>query len=169
MILAHPVLATPVVLASGVTMVAAYEGSNLLVGFLGVAMLGAVQSARAQANAYKAWKRDWDSLAPEVPRERKRISAWTWIGLVIAIVVGLEWLGGADGRVMAWGAGFTLCGIWLAALLWAAIRWLWQRQRRPAGSSVVTVVAKPVMAIPSLEDAYRSLPSYCHALLRGQP
>ena len=168
MVMGHPVIAVPVMLAGGVTMYAAYEGSNLLVGFLGLAMVGTAQSARAQVSAYKAWQRDWDAMAPQVPRERKRTSPWTWIGLIIAVISSLAWLGGANLREIAVDSGLMAGSVWLTAAIWVAMRWVIRRRRRPAGSSIVTVVARPAMAIPSLEDAYRALPPYCHALLRGR-
>jgi hypothetical protein len=47
-------------------------------------------------------------------------------------------------------------------------RFIRRRSRRRAGSKVVTVVAKRILPVPTIADAYRALPPYCHALMKGQ-
>ena len=171
MLLGHPLVATPLTLGGTAGLFAALyggaNGSGLLPALFCVVVALTAHRASQQADAYKAWKREWDAMTPQAPpRVRRRPSAWTWIiGFIVVGVVGLEWLGGADGRLMAWGAGFTLGGIGLAAVIVAAIRWLWRGRRRRPETFAVTVIARSVLPVPSLDGAYRALPDYCQRLL----
>lgn len=167
--LAHPVIGMPVTAVGAVFLWAAFQGSNLLVGFMAVCLIGAAQQAREQVNAYKAWEREWNGMAAGSQPARKRSwGAWAVVGL------GLVWWGlaCASGYDPYKGAVGTLGLMAVSAIAIQFLKMAWRiipRLRRPsAKSAVVTVIARPVMPTPSLTDAYCALPSYCHALLGGQ-
>lgn len=133
MILGHPGVAMPVMLAGAATLAAAFYGSNLLVGILGVAVVGTAQKAHEQARAYKAWQREWNGMAPGGHTVRKR----GWCGVVVAGLAlgwfGLACAGGADPYTAAIGT-LGLVGLGVAAVM---------AVRRLSGSCSVGAVVRP--------------------------
>lgn len=170
MFFGHPVIALPMMLAGAATLAAAFYGSNLLVGAIGVAVLGAAQKAYGEAKAYKAWKLEWDGMAPGSRAPARKLGWRFWATVVFGVIwFGLACAGGQNpSDALVGTAGLT--GLFAVALVvvTAAFRFA-RRGRRPAAkSAVVAVVARPVMPTPSLTDAYRALPPYCHTLMGVQ-
>jgi len=169
MVMGHPVIAVPLMLIGGITLLAGFHAGNLLIVIFAVAILGTVSKASEEASAYRAWEREWNGMAPTTPRQRKRV--WGRIVVLVASVAlfGLMLSGGASASDAAICIGLLASSVGIIAIvLRLVIRCLKRRRPGRTRSSVVAVVARPVMAAPNLADAYRALPPYCHALLRGQ-
>ncbi|MES1985888.1 MAG: hypothetical protein V4461_13135 [Pseudomonadota bacterium] len=173
MIVGHPIIAMPLMLASAVTLIAGFQTDNLFPVFIAIAMIWAVQTARAQASAYRAWKAEWDAMGDD-PSPRTA-TAGRMIG--ITAIATLTLIAFEQPAMLAYGAGFAIgwlktqhglvavLGLLALALLARFIR---RRPRRLKADKPVAVIAKAVLPVPSVADAYRALPPYCHALLRGQ-
>jgi hypothetical protein len=166
MFFGHPVIAVPMMLVGAATLAAAFYGGNFVVGIIGVAVLGAAQKAYGEAKVYKAWKLEWDGMAPGgCAPVRKR--GWRfWATVVFGVIwFGLACAGGQNPYdAMVGTAGFAVALV----IATAAFRFA-RRSRRPsAKSAVVAVVARPAMPTLSLTDAYRALPPYCHVLMGGK-
>lgn len=169
MLIGHPAMAVPLMLIGGVTLLAGFHAGNLLIVIFAVAILGTVSKAGEEASAYRAWQREWNGMAPATPRERKRV--WGRIAILVlgAMLFGLMLSGGASVSDAAICIGLLAGGGGIITVaLRLVIRCFRRRRPRRTRSLVVAVVARPVMAVPNLADAYRALPPYCHALLRGQ-
>ena len=170
MFFGHPVIAVPMMLAGAATVAAALYGSNLVVGIIGIAVLGAAQKAYGEAKAYKAWKLEWDGMAPGGHAPVRKRGWRFWAPVVFGVIwFGLACAGGQNpSEAMVGTAGLT--GLFAVALVvaTAAFRFARRGRRTSAKSTVVAVVARPVMATPSLTDAYRALPPYCHALMESR-
>ena len=171
MLLGHPIVAVPMTLAGGGGLFAGIYGGSLFVALLGGAVTLTTLRASEQAAKYRAWRVEWDAMGGDRPSRASggRIFGAVLMAAIILVVV-------ARPGLLAYGAGYALGWLRahpvalmvpvliLAILLARSVRFFPRRQRRTA---VVKVIAAPVLKSPSLEDAYRALPSYCLALLRG--
>jgi len=173
LIVGHPIVAMPLLLASIACLLAGFRSGAAPPVIIGIAMIAAVNGAQRQANAYRAWKAEWDAMdgRPKAPRS----SPGQWIGAVL--LAALILVGCFRPSVLAYGAGFAVGWIshepWLlgglAALAVAIIvQFVRCWPRRPKAARPVTVVAKRILPVPSIADAYARLPDYCQALLRGR-
>ncbi|MBP2275771.1 MULTISPECIES: hypothetical protein [Sphingomonas] len=169
MVMGHPAVAVPLRLIGGITLLAGFHAGNVLIVIFAVAILGTIQKASAEASAYRAWEREWNGLAPATPRQRRRVWGRAIILALGAALFGVMLSGGASVSDAAICMGLLAGGIGIIAMALRLATCCFKRRRpRRTRSFVVAVVARPGMAVPSLADAYRALPPYCHALLRGQ-
>lgn len=168
MIVGHPLIATPMLLASGAMLLAGLKDGILFIVLTALVLLVGVGGAYNQASAYRAWALEWSAMAPqEAPRVVRQPPAWLTILVLTGCIFAALWYHGEAPQVALRHVAELGIGIAAIAIPWAAIRRLGRRRR--GRSSTVTIVARPVMAVPSLTDAYRALPPYCHALLQGRP
>jgi len=166
----NPVVAVPVIGLCGLGLYAWSQNPDALL--LGVpAFIGMVWTGKAcQAmTKYREWRKAWDSMAEPQPR-RTSVMPRLVSGLIAALVVGA--FVASEGGV-APGAPQALAGILVLGVLIAvsavAIRALAKRLRsRKARNAlsgkrdcVTVVVARPILPVPTLEDAYKALPKHC--------
>lgn len=167
MVLGHPLVAGPLGLAGFAAIYACWRsgaGWTCLAVVIGLAWLAQAGERRA---AWEAWKREWDAMAepaPKRPRGTKR--AWA---AALAVPLGLLLYLSAEpaARPAIVGVGLLLG---LAVLLVATLRWAWRRLRarpRRRGVAPVAVIAKPLIAVPTLDAAYAALPEHCRRILSG--
>jgi len=171
MVLAHPVVAMPLQLANIACLLAGFHSGAALPVIIGIAMIAAVHGAQEQASAYLAWKAEWDAMDGR-PRAR-RTSPTQWIGAVA--LASLILVGCFQPSLLAYGAGYVVGWIshepWLLgglALLALAIIVQFVRcwPRRPKPARAVTVVAKRIHPLLSLDQAYAALPEHCQRILQ---
>lgn len=168
------VFVTGALLAFGVY--AFFQNSDIwpMTAILGL-MMHRVMQAHEAVIAYARWQAEWESLAPDRGGTGRRARRWPLVLTLGLFLTGFIMLQG-DSDALAHAAFVAGPVALVLTLLAAAIavpvllgRWLWKRRRRArAGAFVVTVIARPSMQTPTLADAYKTLPPYCHALLRGQ-
>ena len=140
---------------------------------IGLAAMAWAAEANAQVARYKAWKRAWDSMAPDATLPAKLMVAQR-VFLMAAIVLATGWYLAAhqDQPGYAAALAWLVVGIGLLPVLWLG-RMLARRARRRSTerrrkAAPVAICARPVMAVPTLDAAYQALPEHCHRLLRGQ-
>lgn len=128
-----------------------------------------VMQAHEAVIAYQHWQAEWDAMAPDhtPPRRRSRRGLAVVLFMMFAIFTGYTLDGAAVRHAAPAVALFAVLGA-VIATLWLCGRWIRRCRRSRRRSFVVTVIARAVMPAPKLVDAYRTLPPYCHALLRGQ-
>jgi len=171
-VLGHPLVGVPVALASvGALYVCWFRGEEggAVLGLIPVGMLCAVSQASQEMTAYRAWKREWDAMAPPAPgRKPGRFMAAIGVLLSAAMLIGGVASSG-DGaaiihHLLGWGVVLVpfLLGMVTVRLL---IRRLRRRYRRGAHAQPGKVIAKPIIAAPALPAAYAALPAYCQRLL----
>ena len=165
LILGHPVIATPVTLACGVTIFAAFSTSNLFLLFIAVPIALTVLKANEQVVAYRAWVREWEAMAGEPPRRRTRGHDLLVVAALGLALLAATQMDSATLHMAEKSIGLLVGSLTIFIALWTALRWVSNRRRHRTRSFTVTVIAHPVMTIPSLDDAYRALPPHCHALL----
>lgn len=153
------------------------QGGNGMLALLAVIGCGGIARASQHRSAYLAYRREWDSLAPTVPPRRAGRGT-----VVLAVLLAVLALGGGayyfspatdqPGHVMALvgiaGAGVVAAVIsGIVAVMRAIIRALARRRARhaPRTAAVAVCIARPLLPVPSLTDAYRALPAYCWRIL----
>jgi hypothetical protein len=171
-ILGHPAVGVPVALASvGALYVCWFRGAEhgAALGLIPVAMLFAVGKASQEMTAYRAWKREWDAMAPTAP-ERRTGRFMAAIGLLLGAVVLIGGVASSDvgpiiaNHLLGWGlvlAPFLLGMVAVRSLT----RRLRHRSRRGVEGQPAAVIAKPILPAPALPAAYAALPAYCQRLL----
>jgi hypothetical protein len=122
---------------------------------------------------YRAWRRDCMTVAGERAKRsaHMRPAALLSIVPIVLILGGIVGHGRQSSQAMILGAGCSaalLAGLVIVRLLWAAGRLLRRDRPKPAGP-VSVVIRKPLLAAPSLQDAYRALPAYCQQILKARP
>lgn len=131
-----------------------------------LAVMHQVMKANQQVASYKAWQRQWDSMAParaDTPRRGggKHILA---IGLVVAVIAYLALTRDQPSHALAldW-----IATVAVVISIIMALRSLFRRRlRQPRATPAVAVcVTKPLLAVPALRDAYHALPAYCVPVL----
>ena len=171
MIVGHPVIALPMRAACGLMLLAALYQGNVFIGIMSSVVLAAVHRAAQQASAYRSWKAEWDSF-DDRPR-RVTATPGAIIG-VLLVAISILLIAGRP-ELIGYGAGFA--AHWLLAhpiafvppcLLGLAVLFRFVRHwpRRTKAGLPVAIVARSVIPVPSLVNAYRALPPYCQALLR---
>lgn len=170
MVIGHPLIAVPMTLTSGVVLIAGLQTGNLFPVLFAIPILAGVQTARAQASAYRAWKAEWDAM--DDGPARRTVTLGSFLGVVVLATLMLVAFGMPRG--LAYMAGYALGWMethpWLLALLALGMlaQFVRHNPRRAKPTKPVTVIAQAILPVPTLADAYRALPPYCHALLRGQ-
>lgn len=173
MVMGHPIVAVPMTLASGVTLVAGLQSGSPLPVFIAIALIAGVQKARAQASAYRAWQAEWDAMSDGPAR--RRVTPGSYLGA--AMIAALVLLAFGSPQLLAYLVGFAFGWMgtqpWLLALLGllalgVLVQFIRCYPRRARPAKPVTVIAEAILPVPTLADAYRALPPYCQALLRGQ-
>ena len=174
MVLGHPAIAGPMMLAGGIGLLAAFQSSNALIAILSVAMLASVHKANEQASAYRAWKAAWDAMAETPPPRTNTLSRFIGGVLVLGVIllgVGspstVRWLGGvAAGVIRASGYGPVLAGFAALLLLILLVQFIRGYPRRPPSAPTVSITATPILPVPTLDAAYATLPEHCRQVLR---
>lgn len=173
MVMGHPIVAVPLTLASGVTLVAGFQSGSALPVIIGIALIAGVQNARAQATAYRAWQAEWEAMGDGPAR--RRVTPGSFLGA--AMIAALILLAFGSPQLLAHLAGYALGWMgtqrWLLALLGVVVlavlvQFVRCYPRRAKPAKPVAVIAQAILPAPTLADAYRALPPYCQALLRGQ-
>ncbi len=173
MVMGHPIVAVPMTLASGVTLVAGFQTGSPLPVIIAIALIAGLQKVRAQASAYRAWQAEWEAMGDGPAR--RRVTPGTFLGA--AMIAALILLAFGSPQLLGYMVGFafgwmgkqpwllTLLGLLALGVLVQFVRYY---PRRPKPGKPVTVIAQAVLPVPTLAAAYRALPPYCHALLGGQ-
>lgn len=168
MVMGHPLVATPMTLVAGVTLLAGFHAGNVLVVLIAIAIVGAIRTASDQARAYRQWKAEWDGMAGQVTA---RTGKPVW-GRIAVLALGLALfalmlIGGASTSDAAICIGLLAGGIcMIAVMLRLAIRCLkGRRPIRATKAEPVKVVAKTILPVPTLDAAYAALPEYCRQIL----
>lgn len=159
----HPMIALPMTIAalgSGYATWADIQAWPLAALMLPLA--GWSLEANTVMARYKAWKRQWEDLAPakasHAPANRKPWAVGVMIAATFAYVAAH-----ADQPSYGFALGWMVIGL---AVLVAAMLWRKRRPRRAPPNDLATVIIRrPLMPVPSLQEAYRRLPPYCLRLL----
>lgn len=169
MVMGHPLIATPMTLVAGVTLLAGFHAGNALIVLFAIAIVGAIRTASDQAGAYRQWKAEWDAMAGQAPA-RKGKPVW---GRIAVLALGLALfavmrIGGASTSDAAICIGLLAgCIGMIAVILRLAIRcFKGRRPIRATKSGTVKIVAKTILPVPTLDAAYAALPDYCRQILR---
>lgn len=165
----HPVVSIPTVGLCGLVIYGWSQNPGAIV--IGVAALvGLVWTAKAShaRSQYRAWRRAWDNMAE--PRASRSQMPRVVSGLIALAVIGgfaLSEIGiGADiGPPLAGLAILGGVGVAIAVAIWALTKRLRSRKARRAmrdrRDCVTVVVTRPLMPVPSLDEAYKALPQHC--------
>lgn len=168
-ILGHPIVMLPVM---GMGLFTLYQwtqhpglGVPAIVAVAAMVLVGKASERRLE---FVRWRRAWDSMADTEPAARGPMLA----KLAIALIVPAGFLaveGGAlDGLAgPATGLGLTAAILFAGTMLVRRWRGNGQRARPASKGEVVSVCARPVMAVPSMMDAYSALPAHCWHVLNA--
>lgn len=167
----HPIVAGPLMLtgvsAIGLLLAQGQAGGFILAAPIAVG-LARLAKAMEAVSAFRAWKREWDSMDDAPPRRHgswKLIVATLFTVLVIAQMAMHPDHTGVQAGAVFIGLGLLLA---LAAFMVRGVHRLWGKRPRTKASpnaGVVTICARPVLPVPSLRDAYSALPDYCWQVL----
>ena len=167
--LGHPVVAMPITGIGLLTLYAWTQQPGLdlfaIAAVIALTMMGKAVEHRA---SYVRWRRAWDAMADYgPPRPRGPFMA----KLALAVLIPAGFIIHDSGVLSKLAGPITGLGI-IAAILCAGTltlrRWQHRRAAFTPRSDVVSVCATPVIAVPSLDDAYARLPAYSwHALNSG--
>jgi hypothetical protein len=173
MVMGHPIVAVPMTLANGVILVAGFRTGNVVPVVIAIALIAGVQNARVQASAYRAWQAEWEAMGDGPTR--RSVTPGGVLG--VAVIATLMLVAFSRPQLLAYMAGYAVGWIgtqpWLLALLGllalaVLVQFVRHFRRRAKPTKPVIVIAQAILPVPTLADAYRALPPYCHALLRGQ-
>lgn len=160
-ILGHPIIAMPITGVGLLTLYAWTQHPGLDV-FAVAAVIALILVGKAVEHrmSYVRWRSAWDAMADTGPPRPK---APFRAKLALAILIPAGFVAHDSGMLSELaGPAIGLCII--AAVLLAGMLVLrgWQRRRAAATSrpDAVSICATPVMAVPSLNDAYARLPAY---------
>lgn len=169
MLVGHPLVAAPAVLAGGVLLYAAWRaGSSALVpGVLAFAAICAVGTANTRATRYRTWQRAWNGVGGDPsPRLSDHRAVRAAAAVLVVLTLGLYLATRTDINARL-ALGWLVMGSALVVIV-LAVRAL-RRTRRPRRTSplgpVVAICAKPLLPSPSLERAYAALPDHCLRVL----
>lgn len=165
-LLGHPAVAGVVLVVGGCMLLRAWHtGDAVLIPAIFVALaLSRVVKASEWIAQYRGWKREWDGMAEPVTRRRRdwrRKACAGLFGVSLAYCL-------ADPGNPAAGAAVLFFG--LAGALWMVVTLLRKLgaaipartgEAEAGGSHTVAISARPVVAVPSLTDAYGALPRHC--------
>lgn len=135
------------------------------VGIGAVIVLRAVALASAKRAKFLAWKRAWDSYDDTVPASRNRVGG-NIVLAVLLLVMGLYMASHADQPGYRTGLALMLIIVVGGSIALLARR-VFQRlaQHRSSRTNTVTIcIRRPVVAVPSLAQAFNALPDYCQRL-----
>lgn len=170
-ILGHPAVVAPVM---GAGLFILYQWTQhpkiAVLGIAAIAAMALVGKAAERRMEFVRWRQAWDSMADTEPAPRGPKLA----KLAVAVIVPAAFLAAQSGALngLAGPAGsLALLGMLGLAGTMLVRRWRGSRRRaHPASrSDVVTACAHPVIAVPSMTDAYSALPAHCwHVLNAGR-
>ena len=175
-LLGHPLIVIPMVGVTLWSIIAWAQGGNGWLALLAIVSLTGVAKAHERRSAYLAYRREWESLAPPASSRPARRSKTFLVVLAVLLVGGAAFYLGLTidqpGHALALagiviGTAITVVLLGLFAVVRAILRSLARRRARQAVriAPVEVCVARPLLAVPSLPDAYRALPSYCWRIL----
>ncbi|MDF7776037.1 hypothetical protein P1X14_12330 [Sphingomonas sp. AOB5] len=164
-LLGHPLVAGALTLGCFGMLAGCWQSDTnlLLPGLLAFAIMTKTGTAVKARSSYLAWKRAWDGMADR-PVRRPQADLRKALGIVG--MVALTAYGVANPDSVSTRLGIVLVAF---ALLLIALRALGNKLRQPQASTkratktdVVTLcAARPLMPVPTLNDAYRALPDHC--------
>jgi hypothetical protein len=129
--------------------------------------MAGIMNAEREVKAYKRWKREWDAMAGAPPRPKQ----WPLVvGVIIGIpiLIGLANVGQHQGTQAVIGVLMVTLG---PLLLLALLLKLWGRvlrtfrRRADKVQPVAICISRPLLPVPTLRDAYHSLPAHCALVL----
>ena len=144
------------------------------VGIAALMFMGWVMKAQSDVAAYKAWKREWDSMAPGGARPRSRdapgVRALMAMAVFAVLGAGLYGLRDDPNYPVMLGLLVGVVGLWL---LGGLVRLMRRgggapsaKRARPAERQPVAICVRgPLIKVPDLSGAYRSLPEHCRKVL----
>ena len=118
-------------------------------------------------------KAAWDGMAEHPPRRAAKPGRIVGVIAVAALTL----MAYVRPQLLAYAAGYAVGWTrhqpWLLGLLGllalgVLVQFVRCFPRRPKPAKPVSVIARPILPVPTLADAYRALPPYCQALLRGR-
>lgn len=167
-LLGHPVVFIPTSILAllSVWAVIVNHDAWLFTAIMLVAANASLKANQARA-AYLAWKRAWDSMAPEEQPAPRRHGKALWAVLVIGGMAG--WLLLArDQFSHAMALGWMML-VALIGILIGAVRALRRKKARKQAAQIPVVAicaTQPIMPVPDIAAAYKALPAHCHEVLR---
>ena len=127
-----------------------------------------VIKADEQVRAYKAWKREWDTMAGVLARPKR----WSrFVGLALAVPIAfLLYDVGQHGGVSAT-LGVVVLIIGPALIIGLVFKLIGGLMRRKAAKvmPVTVCVSRSLAPAPTIKRAYRGLPAHCRAIARTHP
>lgn len=167
----HPFVAGLVVLVCGpfAAFCALHGGEGMIPAIILAVVMERVMRANEAVMKYRAWRAAWDSMGDDAPRRKRGLAI---ARIVVFVVGGLFAAAHLDDPQIQ--IAMALIGLAFTLLLGAAIfrrlgiGGLWRRQAS-SNDAVAIVVCRPLMPVPSLEQAFRALPEHCQRLREGRP
>ena len=113
-----------------------------------------VMHAHERVEAYRRWKRQWDSFDGQGPRSGAPRHKYPRTTLFLLALTGLIALGYAEGAPVAMGLAMLL-GMPVLTFALIAKVWRWSRRNRksPKPMAVTVCVTKPFMPVPDMNAA----------------
>lgn len=165
----HPLVTGPLSIAAAWSGYACWQNTDVLPGTICLMVLaGWSLNANGVMVRYQSWKRAWDGMAPShAPRHS---SAWRpWAGAAMIAATFFYVTAHANQPGYAFAQGWMVIGLSLATILWLGKRLRRGRTKGNRNDLATVVIRRPLLPVPSVEEAYRRLPAYCRQLLeRGR-
>ena len=168
-ILGHPIVMVPVM---GMGLFILWQWTQHpelgVLGIVAVVAMALVGKASERRMEFVRWRQAWDSMADVEPAPRGPLLAKLAIAFIVPAGVFAVESGALDG-VAGPLAGLGLLGLAILAAT-MIVRW-WRncpRHARAASrSDAASVCARPVIAVPTMTDAYSALPAHCWQVLNS--
>lgn len=166
--LGHPLVVTPALtffLWSGYQWLMQPEAWPMAAAAL--CFLAPVMNAHEKRHAYMTWRRAWEGLGDQAPQRRPILRPLT--GMMVIVAAALYLVATLD-RVDTQNGLALMALVGIAASIGFVLRVLFRRRARTraAKAARVTVcVRKPLVRVPTLQQAYAALPDHCRAVMGG--
>lgn len=171
-LLGHPLVSLPVMgLCSFAIYLCVQNPDAWLLGAIAIIAGLFTGKAHTTMTDYRRWRRAWDSMpGPGAKRSNPQQLA---SAVIAVLVVGGFILCETGHLAMPANAIATIVGLAMIVLPLLAIAWLVKRLRAKARNAPVkidpvrVVIQRPLLPVPSLEVAYRSLPEHSDKAMFG--
>ncbi|EQB16945.1 hypothetical protein [Sphingobium lactosutens] len=129
-----------------------------------------VMRAYERREEWLAWRKAWNAMSGQQPPRRRRFVK-PLTGLMVVAAAALYLVATLDRTDSQTVLAISL--LWMVGVVaFFAGRGLWRRLRRTrratAGELVKVCVRKPLLRVPSLQQAYAALPDHCRAVMGGR-
>jgi hypothetical protein len=149
-----------------------YNSDAAVLGLASLWVAAWAMNANAKVAEYKAWKRAWDAMGPDVPQAPRKDHPALKACVFVLIVLGVGYALHSNPDE----PGYRIAFYWLvggsAALLFACLVRFTRRaggsangHHLAAGSAVEVCVGRPLMSVPNLKGAFDALPAHCWRVL----